>query len=143
MLKRDLGLGHGDASLVAHLARAAATPPPSADGDRLDALHAGPRAIRHPIHEALLARLGAFGDFESAPGQKSVSYRRKKQFAMIGPATSTRVEPGLNIRSLPASPRLENLPPGQMCNYRVRLTDAAQVDAELLAWARAAYDAAG
>jgi hypothetical protein len=30
-----------------------------------------------------------------------------------------------------------------MCNYRIKLTDAAQVDAELVAWMRAAFDAAG
>jgi hypothetical protein len=30
-----------------------------------------------------------------------------------------------------------------MCNYKVRVTDPAQVDAELLAWIAAAYEAAG
>ncbi len=62
---------------------------------------------------------------------------------MIGPATNTRVEVGLNIKELPSSPRLEKLPAGQMCNFRVKLTDATQVDAELVAWIKAAFDAAG
>lgn len=30
-----------------------------------------------------------------------------------------------------------------MCNFRVKLTDKAQVDAELVDWVRAAYEAAG
>ncbi len=143
MLKSDFGLGHGDANTVAHLAKGAAQTQHSVASDPLDALYVGPKAALRPIHEALLAHLSKFGVFESAPKQKYVSYRRKKQFVMIGPATNTRVELGLNIKELPASQRLEKLPAGQMCNFRVKLTDAAQVDAELVAWAKAAYDAAG
>ncbi|SBV37669.1 conserved hypothetical protein [uncultured Stenotrophomonas sp.] len=143
MLKRDLGLGHGDANTVAHMARDAAKEPSGAAADPLDLLYVGPKAALRPIHDALLGHLGEFGAFESAPKQKYVSYRRKKQFAMIGPATNMRVELGLNIKELPASQRLEKLPAGQMCNYRVKLTDVAQVDAELVAWAKSAYDSAG
>lgn len=143
MLKSELGLGHGDANTVAHLARSAEQAQDSASADPLDVLYVGPKADLRPIHEALLAHLRKFGVFESAPKQKYVSYRRKKQFAMIGPATNTRVELGLNIKELPASERLEKLPAGQMCNFRVKLTDASQVDSEVVGWAKAAYDAAG
>lgn len=143
MLKSELGLGHGDANTVAHLAKEAVKTVDSAADDPLDALYVGPKAALRPIHEALLAQLNQFGAFESAPKQKYVSYRRKKQFVMIGPATHTRVELGLNVKELPDSPRLEKLAAGQMCSFRVKLTDAAQVDAELVAWAKAAYDAAG
>ena len=62
---------------------------------------------------------------------------------MIGPATKTQVEVGLNARSLPAGDRLIALPPGGMCQYKVRLASPAEVDAELVAWIRAAWDAAG
>jgi predicted transport protein len=109
----------------------------------LNALYQGPKLALRPIHDALLVHLGTFGDFEAAPKQKYVSYRRKKQFAMIGPASQTRVELGLNVKSLPEAPRLEPLPSGQMCNYRVRLSTVADVDAELIEWLRAAYLAAG
>jgi hypothetical protein len=44
---------------------------------------------------------------------------------------------------VPPTDRLEALPDGQMCQYRVRVTEASQVDAELLGWIRQAYDAAG
>jgi hypothetical protein len=50
-----------------------------------------------------------------------VSYRRKKQFAMIGPATRTQVEVGLNMKDAEPTDRLVQLPPGQMCNYKLRL----------------------
>jgi hypothetical protein len=62
---------------------------------------------------------------------------------MVGPATNTRVEVSLNMRGIPATPRLLELPPGQMCQYTVRLTDVDQVDAELLGWIRLADDVAG
>ena len=62
---------------------------------------------------------------------------------MIGPATNTRVELGLNVKNLPEHARLQKMPAGRMCDFRVDLTDAAQVDADVVAWLRAAYDAAG
>lgn len=143
MLKSDLGIGHGDANTIAHLAKAPAQPDNSVAADPIDVLYAGPKAGLRQIHQMLLAHMEKFGAFESAPKQKYVSYRRKKQFAMIGPATNTRVELGLNSKELPPSPRLEQLPAGQMCNFRVKLTEATQVDDELIAWVKLAYDAAG
>ena len=143
MLKSSFGLGYGDANTIAHLAKDAGGGPESSPSDPLDRLYVGPKAALRPIHDSLLTHLRQFGAFETAPKQKYVSYRRKRQFAMIGPATNTRVEVGLNIRELPSSPRLERLPTGQMCTFRIKLTDAAQVDAELIAWLRSAYDAAG
>jgi hypothetical protein len=35
---------------------------------------------------------------------------------MIGPATNTRVEVGLNVKGLEANPRLLEQPAGSMCN---------------------------
>lgn len=143
MLKCDLGLGHGDANTLAHLARNAAKAPEAPAADPLDSLYSGAKAALRPIHEALLAQLDKLGEFESAPKQKYVSYRRKKQFVMIGPATNTRVDLGLNIKELPLSERLEKLPAGQMCSFRVKLSDVTQVDAVLAGWIKAAYEAAG
>ena len=149
MLKTTLGMGHGDANTLVHSIRkaeeqaaAGGAAPRSAD-DVLDALYTGPKAALRPIHDALLKELRALGDFEEAPKKTYVSYRRKKQFAMIGPATNTKVEVGLNMKGVPATERLVELPAGQMCNYKVRLGDASEVDAELLAWIRTAYGAAG
>ena len=84
-----------------------------------------------------------FGEFEEAPKKTYVSYRRKKQFAMIGPATNSRIELGLNVKSLTASERLQELPAGQMCNFKVKLSAVSEVDQELIVWIKAAYDAAG
>jgi hypothetical protein len=72
-----------------------------------------------------------------------VSLRRKKQFAILGPATNTCVEQGLNINSLPASERLVEQAAGGMCNYKVRLANVGEVNEGLVTWVRAAFDAAG
>lgn len=95
------------------------------------------------MHDAVLAALRTLGPFDEAPKKSYVSYRRARQFCMVGPATNTRVEVGLNMKGAPATDRLEALPAGQMCQYKVRLTDPSQVDAELTQWLRTAYDAAG
>jgi hypothetical protein len=141
MLIERLGLGYGDANTLAHAAKADAAPAEA--GDPLDAIYAGNKAALRPIHDSVMARIERFGAFEIAPKKGYVSLRRKKQFAMLGPATQTQVELGLNVKGLPADARLKAMPPGGMCAYTVRLSTPAEVDAELLAWLRAAYDAAG
>lgn len=148
MLKTTLGMGHGDANTLVHTVRksdgqsAAAAQGPS-ERQVLDGLYAGPKAALRPIHDKLLPEIRKFGDFEEAPKKTYVSYRRKKQFVMIGPATNTRIEVGLNMKGLKASDRLQELPAGQMCNYKVKLTTFEDVDSELLVWIKAAFDAAG
>lgn len=143
MLKKDLGMGHGDANLVATLYFRSKEPVAAAAGDPLDEIYAGPKAALRPVHDRLMAAIGRFGEFEVAPKKGYVSLRRKKQFAMIGPGTKTRVDVGINMKGVPATSRLVELPPGGMCQYRVSLSDAKEVDAELVGWIRQAYDAAG
>lgn len=143
MLMQTLGLGYGDANTLVMTARQAAAPPAAADADPLDAIYAGAKARLRPLHERLITEIDRFGAYEKAPKKSYVSLRRKKQFAMLGPATKDQVELGLNVRDLPPSPRLKVLAPGGMCACTVRLSAPEQIDAELLAWVRAAYDAAG
>ena len=148
MLQRDLGLGYGDANTLVHVVRnsdgaGAAQAAGATNDDVVDALYTGPRAALRPIHDRLMAAITGFGSFEITPKKGYVSLRRQRQFAMIGPATNTRVEVGLNGRSLEGTARLETQPPGGMCHFKVNLTDAAQVDDELIAWIRQAYDTSG
>ena len=143
LLKKELGMGHGDANLVATLYFKAQEPAPAAGADPLDAIYAGPKAALRPIHDKLMQAVGKLGDVEVAPKKAYVSLRRRKQFAMIGPGTKTRVDVGLNLKGVAETARLVALPPGGMCQYRVAVTDAKQVDAELLGWIRQAWEAAG
>ena len=148
MLKRDLGMGHGDANTVVHLVQksdgASAAKEAGASGDDvLDGIYTGAKAALRPIHEKLMASIQTFGEFEVAPKKGYVSLRRKKQFAMLGPATNTRFEVGLNGKDLGPSDRLEAMPPASMCHFKVKLTAVSEVDEELIALIRAAYDRAG
>ena len=128
-------------ALATQLANIAAT---AGDLDAVVAgLYAGPKAALRPIHDRLMAAIAAFGEFEVAPKKTYVSLRRKKQFAMIGPATQTRVEVGLNMKGAAAAGRLLAMPPGGMCSHLIKLTSEAEADAEVIAWIRQAFDAAG
>lgn len=148
MLKTTLGMGHGDANTLTHLYLAQAAEAVAAGGsgqaeDPLDAIYTGSRAALRPIHEALMAQIAQFGSFDVAPKKAYVSLRRRRQFAMLGPGTRGRFEVGLNIAELQGGERLVAQPSGGMCQYKVWLTSLDEVDAELVGWLRAAYDAAG
>jgi hypothetical protein len=148
MFQRDLGLGYGDANMLAQVLRktdaegshAAQTETPD---DVVNALYTGAKAGLRPIHDRLMAEITQLGAFEIAPKKGYLSLRRKKQFAMIGPATNTRIEVGLNVKGVDATARLAEMPSGGMCSYKVKVTDIAEVDAELIAWIKQAYESAG
>lgn len=148
MLKRDLGLGYGDANtLVTFYLKSdggrAAPAQGAAPEDAISEIYSGARAGLRPIHEKLMGAIAKFGPFEIASKKGYVSLRRKKQFATIGPAARTRVEVGLNMKGVRAAGRLAAMPPGGMCQYQVKVTDIKEVDQELLAWIKQAYDSAG
>ena len=148
MLKRDLGMGHGDANaLVHHVLKSdgtsAAEPTQKSPAAVLDEIYSGARSALRPIHDKLMAAIETFGPFEIAPKKGYVSLRRKKQFAMIVPSTNTRVDVGLNMKGVAATARLKAMPAGRMCQYQVRLTTPEEVDSQLIGWLRNAYDSAG
>ena len=141
-----LGLGHGDANTLVHLALASDGQSAAAgksDTDVLAEIYADKKAPLRPIHDAVMAATAKFGEFEVVPKKGYVSLRRKKQFAMIGPGGATRVDVGLNMKGVAATDRLLAEKPGGMCQYKVKLTTPSEVDAELAGWLRLAYDAAG
>lgn len=147
MLKRDLSLGHGDANTLVHYVlrsdgQSAAQTKGASAGDVLGEIYSGAKAGLRPIHDKVMSGIERFGPFEIAPKKGYVSLRRKKQFAMVGPATKTRVEVGLNIKGLKTNSRLKEMPPASMCQYKVALTDAQEVDKELFDWLKQAYDSA-
>jgi hypothetical protein len=145
MFMEKLGLGHGDANGLVHAIL-------QSDGQRaaqgkssdavLDEIYSGPKAAFRPIHEKLMKEINKFGEFEIVPKKGYVSLRRAKQFAMIGPKTNTRFEVGINAKDLKKNARLLEQPKGNMCNYIVNVTDAKEVDAELAAWIKSAYEGA-
>ena len=145
MLKEKLGLGHGDANTLVHVVLQSdgtrAAEGKSADAV-LDEIYSGAKAGFRPIHEKLMKEIQKFGEFEIVPKKGYVSLRRKKQFAMIGPKTNTRFEVGINAKEFKKNARLLEQPKGSMCNYIVNVSDAKEVDAELIAWIKSAFEGA-
>ena len=146
MLKSDLDMGHGDANTLVHTflkGESGGDSKPAASADVLDQIYTGPKAALRAIHDQLMNAINGFGEFEVSQKKTYVSLRRKKQFAMIGPATNSRLEVGLNMKGVKGTDRLTELPSGQMCQYKVKVTDVKEVDKELIDWIRKAYDNAG
>ncbi len=147
MLMDKLGLTYGDAhNLVLFVLKTdiqlSAKEKGLSTSDVLDEIYSGPKTNLRLIHEKLMNAIQQFGEFEIVPKKGYVSLRRKRQFAMLGPATNTRFELGINIRNLEADERLLEQPAGSMCNYKVRLTTVNEVDETVISWVRRAFEAA-
>jgi hypothetical protein len=143
MLKADHGMGHGFANLVAH--KALASDAGSADAEDLVAgQYAGPKAALKPIYDKLIKIVQGLGkDVELSPKKAYVSLRRSKQFGLIQPSTATRLDLGLNLKGVAPSGRLEASGSfNAMVSHRVKLASAADVDDQVKAWLKKAYDAA-
>ena len=144
MLKTEFGMTHGAAHRVSLLARQAAAEPADQGADPADALYAGARSALRPVHDALVRSIGVFGEFDIAPKKGYLSLRRRKQFAMIQPSTTSRIDLGLILPNLSPTERLEPAAGfNTLFTHRVRLTNVTDIDRELLGWLRDAYDRAG
>jgi hypothetical protein len=143
MLKADHGLGHGFANLVAHHARGSLAPAAS-DGNPAAGQYDGAKAALKPIYDKLVSICEGFGkDVELLPKKGYVSLRRSKQFATIHPSTATRVDLGIKLAGVATKGRLEAAGSWNgMVTHRVRLEKVGDVDAELKAWLKQAYEAA-
>jgi len=141
----SFGLGYGDANSLAHRAlnTRGDSSTPSADSDPLAQIYPPKKDHLRGIHEALMVAMAPWGAYELAPKKSYVAFRRKKQFAMLGPKTSERSELGINLRDEVGSDRVVKQKPGGMCQYAVSLTRREDIDEEVLAVLRQAFDAAG
>ena len=97
-----------------------------------------------PIYDLLVKKVVEFGkDVKITPKKTEVSLDRKRKFAVIKPATKSRIDLGLKLKDKSFTERLENSGPfGTMCTHRVRLTDVNQIDTELINWLEEAYQKA-
>lgn len=137
-LKTDHGMTHGFANLVASKVL---NPDPASEGDLVVAQYGGAKAALRPIHDAVVAFAQSLGsDVEIAPKKTSVSLRRSKQFALITPATKSRVDLGLALKGEKAAGRLESY--NAMCSHRVRLESVDDFDDEVKDWMKLAYERA-
>lgn len=142
-LKAEHAFGHGYANGVALAARHEGDAAPAGD-DLVAAQYAGNKAALKPISDTLVKMAQSFGkDVEISPKKTCVSLRRNKQFALFQPSTATRVDLGLVLKGVAPQGRLEAAGSfNAMVSHRVRLESVKDVDAEVRAWLKAAYERA-
>ena len=140
-LKAEHGLTFGYANLIALKTLKSDAASANVDG-LVSAQYAGAKAQLKPIYDALLAAVQKFGDdVEVAPKKAYVSLRRKKQFACFQASTATRLDVGINLKDEETTERLELSGSfNSMVSHRVRVTKKEEVNKELIAWLRKAYD---
>lgn len=142
-LKSEHGITHGYANLLAHRALESSADHFASD-DLVAAQYVGEKTGLKPIYEKLIKAIGAFGEgLEIAPKKTYVSLRRKKQFGLIQPTTKTRVDLGINLKGKRPEGRLEASGSfNAMVSHRVRLETVKDVDAEVIAWLKEAFESA-
>ncbi len=139
-LKTEHGFGHGDANLVAAIARQSDSSAPA--GDPADAWYTGAKAPQRPQHDRVVTTIDGFGsDVEHAPKKSYLSLRRRKQFATVGPGPRGTLQIGVNLKGAELEAPFVDLGPGKMCTHQARLPLDADLE-PVLAVLRQAYDAA-
>ncbi len=138
-LKEAHGVTHGFANTIVTLSNEKKHKP----SDLVTNQYTGKENLK-PIYEKLISVTKSFGnDVIVTPKKGSVSIIRKRQFALIKPATKTRIDLGLKLPEKPNTDRLGPSGPfGFMCTHRVQLTSIDEVDKELISWIKEAYQKA-
>jgi predicted transport protein len=140
MLKQQHGLSHGNANILVLKAREQINGAAPTDSDRIDSVYNGRNAPLRALHDEVVRRVAQFGpDIEIDPKKSYVSLRRRKQFAMVGPAAG-QLEIGLNLPGKPAGDRLRAT--SGMATHKLRISDSSSLDDELVGWLREAYELA-
>jgi hypothetical protein len=144
MLKKEHGLTHGYANLVARRFLQAENDEPTSGEGIVAAMFAGAKRGLKPLYDAVVSVAESFGpDVEVDPKKTYVSLRRKKQFALVVPSTAKRLDLGLNLKGVAPAGRLEASGSfNAMCTHRVRLESTADFDADVIAWLKRAYQSA-
>ena len=138
-LKEEHGVSHGFANTIILLSKE----DNSTDEDLVQAQYKGKESLL-PIYEKLLLFCRSLGkDVQVNPKKGSVSFVRKRQFALVKPATKSRIDLGLKLPGIAVEGRLENSGPfGSMCTHRMQLHEADEVDETVKNWIKQAYDMA-
>ncbi len=142
-LKEQHNFTHGFANLVAHKSKETDAGTVENTDDLIISQYKGKEHFK-PIYDKLLSEILTFGnDIEIAPKNTYVSLRRKKQFAILNPATKTRFEIGINLKGHEPTGKLEAEIPNSMCSHKIKISDFNEIDNEIVNWIKTAYENAG
>ncbi len=139
-LKEKHEFTHGFANLVAHKAKETDADSAENTDDLIISQYQGKEHFK-PIYDKLLSEILTFGnDIEIAPKNAYVSLRRKKQFAILNPATKTRFEIGINLKGQEPTEKLEAEKPNSMCSHKIKIANINEIDNEIMTWIKTAYE---
>jgi predicted transport protein len=142
-LKEEHQVTHGYAAEIALKFLGSDAASASDTDELLETQYKGKEHLK-PIYEKLIAEVQKFGsDFEAAPKKAYVSLKRKKQFVTLTPASKTRFEIGFNLKGIEPEGRLQAEKPNGICSHKISVTDIGEIDAEVIAWVKLAFDKAG
>jgi len=132
----NLGSGHGMALVATFKER-------PVDEDRIEKQFAGAKAGWRATYDSLLTALRTHGEVGIAPTDTYISLLKgKAKFAIVA-FTADRMDVGIKLKNVEPEGRFEAAGSwNSMVTHRVKVTDPAQVDSELLQWLMRAYDAA-
>jgi hypothetical protein len=144
-LKKEHRLGHVTAQMV--VAEAEGQPMDKVYGDTdalYEAMFSGPKAGLRPLSDELLKLARKLGkDVKVSPRKTFVTLSRNRQFAVVKPATRTRIDLGLALGDAKATGRLEEVrgrDSDDRITHRIPVSSRAGIDAELKQWLKRAYD---
>ena len=140
-LKEDYGLGYGHAGaiyyLIVHADDVKASPE---TGSRNYSRAKRSSGARHTMRSR--QRVRKFGtDVEVAPNMTYINLcRGSKKFGIVQ-TTADRLDIGIKLKGVAPTERFEAAGSwNAMVTHRVRISDPKQIDAEVLAWLKQAYD---
>ena len=82
-------------------------------------------------------------DITITPKKDSISYIRKRQFALIKPSTSKRMDIGIQLKGVDAQKCLEISGSwNAMVSHRVQIADISDVNQYVIGWLKEAYERA-
>lgn len=139
-LKKEHAFSHGFANFVALKARKADAGS-NDDTDLITNQYVGKESLKL-IFIKLSVVIQSFGDdITITPKKDSVSMIRKRQFALVKPATKSRIDLGLKLKDIPNEGVLGDSGPfGSMCTHRIKIESLEEVDDVVIGWLRKAYE---
>jgi uncharacterized protein DUF4287/uncharacterized protein DUF5655 len=142
-LKGDYDLGRGHAMAIV-LTLKSGGEPKTAPEDGISRHFKGDRARWHEPYERLLARVRGFGPGVSVgPTSSYIGFlRNHRKFAVVQ-VTGDRLDVGIKLKGEPPTSRFEAAGTwNSMVTHRVRISEPRQLDAQVIAKLKDAFDRA-
>ncbi len=142
-LKEDYGLGYGHAGAIWQVI-GHADDVKASEADKVAKLFAGQKSQWRKSYDTFEAKVRKFGpDVEIAPNMTYINlYRGTKKFGLVQVAVE-RLDIGIKLKGVTPTDRFEAAGSwNAMVTHRVRVSDAKQIDPEVVAWLKRAYEAA-